>query len=268
MTGAVVVGIGQRVVGDDAIGLAVARAVAARGLEVRESSDASCLLELVAAGRRVVLVDAVVGGGQPGTVLRLDPGALAAGPAPLSSHGIGVAEALALARTLYGEPVVAIVGIAIDRPREVALAMSPAVAAAIEPAAALVVTLAAALANATVSAMHESSLAKKLVELVVAAAGGATVRVVRGRVAETETLSRDALELHFRAYARGTPAAEARLEVALVHVEARCRACGATYRPEHHVLLCDRCGSSDGEELAATGLWLEAIECDTPEGGA
>lgn len=117
--------------------------------------------------------------------------------------------------------------------------------------------------------MHESSLARQILELALAAArraGGGAVRGVRGRVAETEALSLEALELHFRAYARGTPAEAARLALALVHVEARCRACGAIYRPEHHVLLCARCGSTDGEELGETGLWIESIELD--DGGS
>jgi len=129
--------------------------------------------------------------------------------------------------------------------------------------------------------MHESSLARKILELSLAevarASGageagdageaggvggrrGVTVRAVRGRVAETESLSRESLELHFHAHAVGTPAAHARLEIELVHVEARCRACGATYLPEHHVLLCTQCGSTDGEELGATGLWIESID--------
>jgi hydrogenase nickel incorporation protein HypA/HybF len=86
------------------------------------------------------------------------------------------------------------------------------------------------------------------------------VRVVRGRVAETETLSRASLELHFHGHAAGTPAAGARLEIELVHVEVRCRACGATYRPEHHVVLCAGCGSTDGEQLGATGLWIDSID--------
>lgn len=115
--------------------------------------------------------------------------------------------------------------------------------------------------------MHESSLARQILDLSLAAAGGRTVRRVRGRVAETETLSREALELHFRAYARDTAAATAELRVELVHVEARCRGCDATYRPEHHVLLCPTCGSPDGEELGATGLWLEAIEVDDEGAG-
>lgn len=142
---AVIVGIGQLAAGDDAIGLRVARVLAARGFDARACADASAVLALLAAGRRVVVVDAVIGGGPPGTVLRLDPGDLAGGPAPLSSHGVGVAEALEIARTLFGDhsaAQVALVGVAIDRPRHAVVELSPAVAAAIEPAAALAAELA------------------------------------------------------------------------------------------------------------------------------
>jgi hydrogenase maturation protease len=141
----IIVGIGQSAAGDDGVGLAVARVLASRGVDARETTDASVVLALLEAGRRIVVVDAVVGGGPVGAVIRLDPQALGSGPQPLSSHGVGVAEALELARILYGEHVttkVAIVGIAIDRPRVLGGELSPAVAAAIEPAAALALTLA------------------------------------------------------------------------------------------------------------------------------
>ena len=146
MTGpAIVVGIGQLAAGDDGVGLAVARELAGRGVAVRESADASILLALLEAGHRVVVVDAVAGGGPPGSVIRLAPDALGNGPTPLSSHGLGVAEAIALARMLYGPRIVAemaIIGIAIDRPRAHVVGLSPAVAAAVCPAAALVAELA------------------------------------------------------------------------------------------------------------------------------
>jgi hydrogenase maturation protease len=147
VTRTVIVGIGQPAAGDDGVGLLVARALAARGHETRESADASILLTLLEDERRVVVVDAVIDGGVPGSVLQLDTGALASGPAPLSSHGLGVAEALELARTLYGAQVVGhvqIVGVAIDPPTGGMLGLSPAVAAAVEPAAVLAVALAGA----------------------------------------------------------------------------------------------------------------------------
>jgi hydrogenase maturation protease len=144
---AIVLGIGQLAAGDDGVGLAVARELAARGVAVRESADASALLALLEAGHRVIVVDAVAGGGPPGSVMRLAPEALGSGPAPLSSHGLGVAEAIALARTLYGPRVVAelaIIGIAIERPSTHAVGLSPAVAAAVSPAAHLAADLAKA----------------------------------------------------------------------------------------------------------------------------
>jgi hydrogenase maturation protease len=149
VTAAVIVGIGQLAAGDDGVGLAVARELAARGLPVRESADASIVLALLEAGHRVVLVDAVAGGGPPGTVMQLDPDALVLAPVgapiPISSHGISVAEAIALARTLYGDAAVArlaIVGIAIERPAAHAVGLSPAVASSVRTAATRVAELA------------------------------------------------------------------------------------------------------------------------------
>jgi len=116
--------------------------------------------------------------------------------------------------------------------------------------------------------MHESSLAKQIVDLSLASLArasdvrGRAIVSVRGWIADTETLSREALELHFLAHARGTPAEGARLDLELRHVRARCRTCGETYLPEHHVLLCPRCGSVDADELGETGLKIEAIDLD------
>jgi hydrogenase nickel incorporation protein HypA/HybF len=113
--------------------------------------------------------------------------------------------------------------------------------------------------------MHESSLAKQILGAVLERAGTAgarQVRVVRGWVAETEVLSPQSLAFHFSAHARGTAADGARLELRLIHVEARCRACGVQYSPDHHILLCPSCGSSDGEELGKTGLGIDTLEID------
>ena len=113
--------------------------------------------------------------------------------------------------------------------------------------------------------MHESALAGRLLAAVLeraAAAGAARVRVVRGWIAETEALSAESLAFHFRAHAPGTAAEGARLELRLVHVQARCRGCGHAYAPEHDLLLCPDCGSTDGELLGQTGLGLDALEVD------
>ena len=111
--------------------------------------------------------------------------------------------------------------------------------------------------------MHESSLARQILSAVLARAAREqtlAVRSVRGWVAETETLSAESVALHFAALAAGTVAADARLELDVRRVDARCRACTTTYRPEHHLVLCPACGSTDGELLGHTGMGIDAIE--------
>lgn len=113
--------------------------------------------------------------------------------------------------------------------------------------------------------MHESALARQILEAVLSRARSehaTRVRAVRGWVAETETLSAQSLGFHFSAHARGTPAEGASLELRLIHVEARCRACGTRYAPEHHLLLCPSCGGTDGELLGQTGLGIDTLEVD------
>ncbi len=136
----VIVGVGQPFAGDDGVGIAVARKLRDEGLCAREATDASVVLDLLAEGSRVVIVDAVVGGGAPGDVLRLQADSLADGVRPLSSHGVNVVDALSLARALYGEEAarrVALVGVVIERPGVITEGLSPAVEGAIEPAAKL-----------------------------------------------------------------------------------------------------------------------------------
>lgn len=141
---ALVVGLGQWAAGDDSVGLVVARRISARGADAIESADASVLVDLLAGGRRVVVVDAVVTAGIAGKVLHLLPNDVESGLVPLSSHGIGVADALVLASTLHGEDVlrrVDIVGVTVDAVPRVGSKMSPRVRAAVSRAAALATSL-------------------------------------------------------------------------------------------------------------------------------
>ncbi len=110
--------------------------------------------------------------------------------------------------------------------------------------------------------MHESQLAKDLVSVVLERAGGARVLSVSGSIAETEALRPEALEFHFRAHARGTPAEAAVLALELVHVQARCNACGREYLPDHHLTLCPACASTDAVLLQPTGVSIDSIEVE------
>ena len=143
-----VVCLGQRLAGDDAVGLAVGDRLEARGVPVVVARDAADLVDHLATGQRVVLVDAIVGPTPVGAVLELGADAIAEGAGLVSSHAFSVRQAVGLARALHGAGVARdlhVVAIAIERPGSAgdpALELSPAVAAAVEPAARLVEQLA------------------------------------------------------------------------------------------------------------------------------
>jgi hydrogenase maturation protease len=105
-----VIGIGHPNRGDDAIGRIVARRLRSRvpdGVEVLEAEgEASRLLELLAEADAVYIVDAAVSGAPAGTISRLDPieAALPRNLLALSSHGLGLVEAVELARALGSLP--------------------------------------------------------------------------------------------------------------------------------------------------------------------
>ncbi len=110
-----VIGIGNPDRGDDAAGLEVARLLRQRlpgGVEVSQhAGDAAALLERLDGVAAAVLVDACVSGAPAGTVLRIDAAAAAlprwGGSA--STHGLGLGEAIELARALGRLPMRCIV---------------------------------------------------------------------------------------------------------------------------------------------------------------
>jgi hydrogenase maturation protease len=100
------IGVGNPHRGDDGAGPAVARLLAERavpGLVVRESSgEATALMEAWAGFDDVVLVDACRGAGPPGSVhaFEADEVDRIARLRHASSHSLGVAAAIGLARAL------------------------------------------------------------------------------------------------------------------------------------------------------------------------
>lgn len=114
--------------------------------------------------------------------------------------------------------------------------------------------------------MHESSLGKQVLDVILAKAaesGALRVRRVCGWIAETEHLDPDAIAFHFAAHARGTPAEGAALELELSWIEARCHGCGLRYTPDHHVLLCPDCGATEAELLGEPGIGIETMDVET-----
>jgi hydrogenase nickel incorporation protein HypA/HybF len=110
--------------------------------------------------------------------------------------------------------------------------------------------------------MHEAALARQILQRVLerlALDGAARVLRVQGWIAETESLRPEAIDFHFAAHARGTPAAGAVLELELRHVHARCAGCGTEYAPEHHLTLCPSCGHTGATLLGPTGIAVDRI---------
>jgi hydrogenase maturation protease len=134
-----VVCVGDPVRGDDGVGHAVAGAVREAAPEVRVvelAGDAGGLLDCWSGENVVVVVDALRSDDPPGTLRVLDVSAadpVPAGPAT-SSHGLGVAEAVALGRVLGRLPgrlvLVGVVGGCFD----VGAGLTPAVGGAVPSA--------------------------------------------------------------------------------------------------------------------------------------
>jgi len=111
----VIIGVGNPDRGDDAAGRLAARCLRSLGLEALEhSGEGAALLEAWTGAGRVFLIDAVVTGAPPGTIMVWDAHSA---PVPreafrCSTHAFGVAEAVELARALDRLPAsLTIVGI-------------------------------------------------------------------------------------------------------------------------------------------------------------
>ena len=132
-----VLGLGNEILGDDALGILVARQVQARfgeAVEVVSSSQSGfhVMDELLGVSRLLVVDSIRTGAAKPGTVYVLDEHAIP--PAPgVSSHSLGIFEVLAVARRL-GLPVPAecvILAVEVADCTTVGGSMHPDVAAAI-----------------------------------------------------------------------------------------------------------------------------------------
>jgi hydrogenase maturation protease len=136
-----IIGLGNDQRGDDGSGLEVARTLRPRLVgraRVEEcASEGIALLELWRDADEVMVVDAVVSGGVPGTVHRIEAGD---GFTPgfhtaTSTHGLSLAEAVALGRGLGCLPRHLVVyGIEVDQ-LDVGAGLSPSVARAVREAA-------------------------------------------------------------------------------------------------------------------------------------
>jgi hydrogenase maturation protease len=136
-----VIGIGNPDRGDDAAGRAVARLLRDKLppgiLAVEETGEVSTLMTRLEGLDRAWLVDACTSDGRPGTLLRFDASEepLPENTFSLSTHGMGLGEAIELARALGQLPRLCIVYAIEARTVEHGTALSPAVSEAVDRAA-------------------------------------------------------------------------------------------------------------------------------------
>ena len=110
-----IIGIGNPLRGDDAVGLVAARRIRERldhRTQVFEADRPGVeILELMQGARAVILIDAARSGRTPGTIHRFDASVGPISPMVLahSSHALGAGDALELARALGILPPIVIV---------------------------------------------------------------------------------------------------------------------------------------------------------------
>lgn len=117
-----VLGIGNLILKDEGIGVHVVQALEEQGLppevEVIDGGTATMdLLSVIYESERIIVIDALKAGGEPGTVYRCLAEDLAeASDRPLSLHQVGLLDVLGMARQLGGNASVTIIGI---EPKEI-----------------------------------------------------------------------------------------------------------------------------------------------------
>jgi len=151
---ALIVGIGQASAGDDGVGIVVVRRLkeigVPQGIGLAEVAEPSALIEShLCEADPVVLVDAVLDDGGPGRLVQFEAGDVQASEEKklLTTHGVGVLDAVRLARQISPDKVakrIMIVGVTIRRPKHYGEGLSRAVAAAVEAAATAALALAQA----------------------------------------------------------------------------------------------------------------------------
>ena len=105
-----VLGIGNILLSDEGVGVRVIEAMAGLdvppGVELVDGGTSGAdLVDLIADRRKLIVVDAMDAGAEPGTVFRLGPDDLAPDEGePISLHQLGLVESLLIARCLKCPP--------------------------------------------------------------------------------------------------------------------------------------------------------------------
>jgi hydrogenase maturation protease len=114
----VVLGVGNLLLSDEGIGVHVVNRLLKMalppGVEVIEGGvDGLGLMSVVTTAERLIVVDAVKGGGPPGSIYRFDPEDIKSHPkfSKVSMHEIGILEVIRLSKLVGQIPKTTVIGI-------------------------------------------------------------------------------------------------------------------------------------------------------------
>ena len=122
----IIIGIGNLILRDEGVGVHAVRELEKRDLpaHVKVIDGGTYLMDLlnvIQEAERIIVIDALQGGGAPGTVYRVTPEDLMAETErTLSLHQVGLLEVLGVVRQLGGEPHAVIIGV---EPKEISWGM-------------------------------------------------------------------------------------------------------------------------------------------------
>lgn len=141
-----VLGIGNTLLGDEGVGVAVVEHLRTQGalpadVDLIDGGTGSLvLLEPMHQARRMILVDATADGAPPGTIQRLVPRFSSDFPPSLTAHDIGLRDLLD-SFYLLGDarPDVVLYAISIDFPQDMRFSLSPAVEASVAAVSARII---------------------------------------------------------------------------------------------------------------------------------
>ena len=143
MRGALVLGIGNLLMGDEGVGVRVVEALERdwrpAGVTLVDGGTGGFhLLEYLQEFSPIVMIDATMDGQPAGTVSVIRPKYATDFPRALTAHDIGLRDLVETAALLGALPPITLVTISIEEIQSMVTTLTPAVAAAIPPAAALV----------------------------------------------------------------------------------------------------------------------------------
>jgi hydrogenase maturation protease len=138
-----VLGLGNLLLGDEGVGVHVARALEKLTLPAHvECLDGGTggfvLLEPMESAEGIILVDAAADGNPPGTVTRTTPRFSRDYPPTLTAHDVGVKDLLDIFYIRGGSPQVVLYAIAIDPRQPLSMELSAVAARAAEEAVRLI----------------------------------------------------------------------------------------------------------------------------------